>query len=69
MARKIKIAAAQMGATHRTDESSKTLERMLKLLDEAASEGAELVLFPETGFTTVGTPRMSRITKSWRSGS
>jgi predicted amidohydrolase len=41
-----------MGATHRSDPRSKTLDRMLKLLSEAASQGAELVLFPETAFTT-----------------
>lgn len=52
MARKIIIAAAQMGATHRTDNRSQTLERMLKLLDEAASKNANVVLFPETAFTT-----------------
>ena len=52
MARKVRIAAAQMGATHRTDPRAKTLDRMLKLLDEAAGKGAELVLFPETSLTT-----------------
>ena len=28
------------------------MDRLLKLLDEAASQGAEVVLFPETTFTT-----------------
>ena len=52
MARKIRIAAAQMGATHLKDERKQTLNRMLALLDSAVSQGAELVLFPETAFTT-----------------
>lgn len=52
MARKIRVAAAQMGATHRSDPRSKTLDRMLRLLNDAASQGVELVLFPEIAFTT-----------------
>jgi predicted amidohydrolase len=52
MGRNIRLAAAQMGATHRTSAREDTLQRMLKLLDEAALQGAELVLFPETAFTT-----------------
>ncbi|KAK1057214.1 hypothetical protein LTR12_012987 [Friedmanniomyces endolithicus] len=48
----IRLAAAQMGATHRSDPRSKTLDRTLKLLDNAASQGAELVLFPEIALTT-----------------
>ena len=52
MTRSIRIAAAQIGATHLRDERSKTLNRMLALLDKAVSQGAELVLFPETAFTT-----------------
>ncbi|KAL2221842.1 carbon-nitrogen hydrolase [Thermoascus aurantiacus ATCC 26904] len=52
MPRIIRIAAAQMGATHLTDPREKTLARMLKLLDSAASQGAQVALFPETAFTT-----------------
>ena len=52
MARKIRIAAAQMGTTNLSDERIKTLNRMLSLLEKAASQRAELVLFPETAFTT-----------------
>ncbi|KXL45570.1 hypothetical protein M433DRAFT_153061 [Acidomyces richmondensis BFW] len=47
MARIIRVAAAQMGATHRTDERNKTLGRILALLHEASQKGAEVVLFPE----------------------
>ncbi|KAI7359157.1 carbon-nitrogen hydrolase [Hortaea werneckii] len=52
MTRKIRIAAAQIGGVHRTDPREATLQRMLKLLENAGSQGAELVLFPETAFTT-----------------
>lgn len=52
MARRIKIAAAQVGAVHRTSARAETLDRMIKLLEDAASQGAEVVLFPETTFTT-----------------
>lgn len=52
MARTIKIAAAQVGAVHRTSPRAETLGRMIKLLEDAASQGAEVVLFPETTFTT-----------------
>ncbi|KAK5136153.1 hypothetical protein LTR08_003990 [Meristemomyces frigidus] len=41
-----------MGATHRTDPRSKTLDRMLKLLQDAADQSAELCLLPETAFAT-----------------
>ena len=51
MARKITVAAAQVGAVHLKDDRKQTLDRMLRLLDEAVSRGAELVLFPETAFT------------------
>lgn len=52
MPRVIRLAAAQMGATHYKDSRSKTLDRMLALLDSAAAKGAKSVLFPETAFTT-----------------
>lgn len=41
-----------MGATHRADSRTKTLDRMLSLLDQAAAQSAEVVLFPELAFTT-----------------
>ena len=46
------MAAAQVGAVHLDSQRSSTLNRMLKLLHEAASQGAQIVLFPETAFTT-----------------
>jgi predicted amidohydrolase len=52
MARIIKVAAAQVGAVHMTSERKETMQRILKLLSEAASQGAQLVVFPEVAFTT-----------------
>ncbi|AQS88451.1 N-carbamoyl-D-amino acid hydrolase [Neoasaia chiangmaiensis NBRC 101099] len=52
MSRIIRIAAAQMGPTQRADHRAHTLERMIRLLDEAAAQGATLVVFPELAFTT-----------------
>lgn len=52
MARKIKVAAAQMGPVHLTSDRKETLSRMVSLLQSASSQGAQLVLFPETAFTT-----------------
>ena len=48
MARIARVAAAQLGRTDRTDDRQKTLKRMLSLLEQAATQNAELVLFPET---------------------
>jgi predicted amidohydrolase len=52
MSRIVRIAAAQVGAVHRTDARHDTLNRLILLLQEAASKGAQVVLFPECTFTT-----------------
>ncbi len=52
MNRIIRVAAAQMGPTQRADHRDHTLSRMLALLDQAAAQGATLVVFPELAFTT-----------------
>ncbi len=52
MSRIIRVAAAQMGPTQKADSRAHTLDRMLRLLDEAAAKGATLVVFPELAFTT-----------------
>src|SRR5262249_17430994 len=41
-----------MGPTQKADTREHTLNRMLKLLEDAASQGASLVVFPELAFTT-----------------
>jgi predicted amidohydrolase len=52
MARKIVVAAAQLGAVHLTTPRKAMLDRMIALLEEAVSKGAQLVVYPETAFTT-----------------
>ncbi|KAF2023242.1 carbon-nitrogen hydrolase [Setomelanomma holmii] len=52
MPRTIRIAAAQVGAIHRTDDRTNTLARLIHLLNEASGKGAQVVLFPECTFTT-----------------
>jgi predicted amidohydrolase len=52
MSRVIRIAAAQMGPTQKADSRADTLARMVTLLEQAASRGATLAVFPELAFTT-----------------
>jgi N-carbamoyl-D-amino-acid hydrolase len=47
-----RAAAAQMGPTQRADSREHTLARMIALLENAAAQGARLVVFPELAFTT-----------------
>ena len=52
MARKLKVAAAQVGAVHRDAVKKETVERLLKLLHEAFQKQVQLVVFPECTLTT-----------------
>ncbi len=52
MSRILRVAAAQMGPTQRADDRAQTLGRMIRLLEQAAARGAQLVVFPELAFTT-----------------
>lgn len=52
MTRTIRIAACQVGAVNTDDPRPKTLARLIKLLEDAASQGAQICLFPEVTFTT-----------------
>jgi predicted amidohydrolase len=52
VSRIIRVAAAQMGPTQRADSRAQTLARLVALLEQAASQGAKLVVFPELAFTT-----------------
>jgi predicted amidohydrolase len=52
MPRSLKIAAAQLGPVHLASTRQDTLSRMIKLLRSASKLDAQLVLFPETAFTT-----------------
>jgi predicted amidohydrolase len=52
MSRVIRVAGAQMGPNLRADNRAAILARMIALLEQAASQGATLVAFPELPFTT-----------------
>ena len=52
MPRTIRIAGAQMGPNSLRDSRPQILARMIALLEGAARESAQLVVFPELAFTT-----------------
>ena len=52
MTRSIRLAGAQMGPNSLKDTRAQILARMIALLESAAKEGAQLVVFPELAFTT-----------------
>jgi N-carbamoyl-D-amino-acid hydrolase len=52
MTRILRIAGAQMGPNTLQDTREQVLARMIRLLDDAAEQGAQLVVFPELAFTT-----------------
>ncbi|WRT69220.1 uncharacterized protein IL334_006204 [Kwoniella shivajii] len=52
MARKLKVAAAQVGAIHRNTPRTEVLTRLIQLLEDAAKQNVNLAVFPETTFTT-----------------
>jgi predicted amidohydrolase len=52
MSRHLKIAAAQLGPLHRSDDRAAATRRLVALLREAHAMGAKFVVFPELAFTT-----------------
>src|ERR1043166_444495 len=52
MSRTIRLAGAQMGPNCLKDSRAQVLARMIALLEDAAKQGAQLVVFPELAFTT-----------------
>ncbi len=48
----MKIAGAQLGAIQKADSREAVVKRMIALLDEAASKGADMVVYPELALTT-----------------
>ncbi|MCZ2496344.1 N-carbamoyl-D-amino-acid hydrolase [Xylophilus sp. Kf1] len=52
MPRIVRIAAAQMGPIQLSADRAETLGRMIALLENAAGQGAQLVVFPELALTT-----------------
>ncbi|RVA85262.1 N-carbamoyl-D-amino-acid hydrolase, partial [Mesorhizobium sp. M7A.F.Ca.CA.004.01.1.1] len=52
MARCLTIAVAQTGPIQRSATRSETVDRLIHLLEQAASAGAEIAVFPEMALTT-----------------
>ena len=52
MARYVTVAAAQMGPVQKEHTREQVVERLITLLRQAHSMGAELVVFPELALTT-----------------
>jgi N-carbamoyl-D-amino-acid hydrolase len=52
MSRILRVAAAQMGPVMRRDTRADVVERLLAMLRDAATRGAQLVVFPELALTT-----------------
>ena len=50
--REIVIGGAQLGAIQRSDSRASVVDRMISLLEQGASEGCTLVVFPELALTT-----------------
>jgi N-carbamoyl-D-amino-acid hydrolase len=50
--RVINVAAAQMGPIQRAESREVVVKRMLALMDEAKSKGADLIVYPELALTT-----------------
>jgi predicted amidohydrolase len=48
----MKIAGAQLGAIQKADSRAQVVARMIALLEQAASKGAEMVVYPELALTT-----------------
>ena len=52
MTRSLVLAACQMGPIQRSATRRETVDRLVRLLERAAAEKAELVVFPEMALTT-----------------
>lgn len=48
----ITVAAAQLGPNQKAASRQSILDRMLKLMDEAASKGVKIIAYPELALTT-----------------
>lgn len=52
MARYLTLASCQLGPVQRQDDRSRTVGRLVRLLERAAAGGAQLAVFPEMALTT-----------------
>jgi N-carbamoyl-D-amino-acid hydrolase len=52
VSRNLTLAVAQVGGINTDDSKPAVVARLIKLLEEAAGRGADLVVFPELTLTT-----------------
>ena len=52
MTRKITVGAAQMGPISKDEDRTQAVNRLLALLEDGASRGCDLIVFPELALTT-----------------
>ncbi|WVQ80858.1 hypothetical protein IAT38_002965 [Cryptococcus sp. DSM 104549] len=52
MPRLLKVAAAQVGAVHKDTPRRDVLDRLTRLLEDAAAQGVKVLVYPETTLTT-----------------
>jgi N-carbamoyl-D-amino-acid hydrolase len=50
--RTITVAAAQLGPIQKAEDRASVVARMIALMDEAASKGADIIIYPELALTT-----------------
>jgi len=50
--RKITVAAAQLGPIQKAEDRKSVVARMIALMNEAASKGADIIVYPELALTT-----------------
>jgi predicted amidohydrolase len=50
--RKIRVGAAQLGAIQKSDNRQSVVARMIALMDQAAGENCDLIVYPELALTT-----------------
>ena len=52
MARNLIVGAAQLGPISRSETRTSSVDRMIKLMEEAKLKGVQLIVFPELALTT-----------------
>ena len=52
MARRITVGAGQMGPISADETKAKVVERLISMVQEAAEQGVDLLVYPELALTT-----------------
>ena len=58
--RRLVVSAGQLGPIRRNESRASVVNRLIRLLEQAHSEGAELIAFPELALTTFFPPILTR---------